>query len=400
MTSDLPAILGGRPVRPEGPPAWPGAQPQARSGLLRALDDGSWGKYHGPNVPQFARQLAQDHNLPHALPCASGTAAMELALRGVGVGPGDEVILAAYDFRANLQNVLLLGAVPVLVDVLESNFQLDVTQVDAAISPATRAVIASHLHRGVVDMPALAQVTGARGVALIEDAAQAPLARIHGRPAGCWGNVAILSFGGSKLVTAGRGGAVLTGSDAVAQRIRLHVQRGNEAYPLSEVQAAVLIPQWQALEAANARRHAAAEWLIERLAPLGVLEAFTNAAENCVPGCYKLGFRYRASACRGLPRDLFAAAMRAEGVALDPGFRALHKSHSSRRFRAVGPLPRAGSADEAVVTLHHPVLLEGQPVLEQVIEACRKVQRHAEQIARSAANLPLPGNAESFEAMT
>jgi dTDP-4-amino-4,6-dideoxygalactose transaminase len=398
MTSDFPAILGGRPVRPEGPPAWPGILPLARAALLHALDDGSWGRYHGPNVPRLARQLAQDHNLAHALPCASGTAAMELALRGVGVGPGDEVILSAYDFRANLQNVLLLGAVPVLVDVLEASFQLDVAQVEAAIGPATRAVIASHLHRGVVDMPALARVTGARGVALIEDAAQAPLARIHGRVAGGWGDASILSFGGSKLVTAGRGGAVLTGSDAVAQRIRLHVQRGNEAYPLSELQAAALLPQWQALETANARRHAAAEWLIERLAPLGVLEAFSSPAGHCVPGCYKLGFRYHAGACGGLPRELFAAAVRAEGVALDPGFRALHKSHSSRRYRAFGPLPGASGADQAVLTLHHPVLLEAQHALEQVIEACRKVQRHAGQIARCAANLPLPGDAGFFEA--
>src|SRR5258708_29563816 len=92
-----------------------------------------------------------------------------------------------------------------------------------------------------------------------------PGARIYGRLAGTWGDAGILRFGGRKLVTAGRGGAVLTSRADVAQRIRLYTQRGNDAYPMSELQAAVIIPQWVRLERANARRTEAVAWLSERL---------------------------------------------------------------------------------------------------------------------------------------
>ena len=78
---------------------------------------------------------------------------MELALRGVGVSPGDEVILAGYDFKANFQNILCLGAVPVLIDLLPNTWQLDPDQIDIAITPKTRAIIASHLHGGFVEIP-------------------------------------------------------------------------------------------------------------------------------------------------------------------------------------------------------------------------------------------------------
>jgi dTDP-4-amino-4,6-dideoxygalactose transaminase len=106
------------------------------------------------------------------------------------------------------------------------------------------------------------------------------------------------------------------------------------------------------------------------------LRIFQNAAHDVEPGHYKLGLQYSPTAFNGLSRDDFAAAMRAEGVALDPGFRALHLIHSSRRFRKVGDLPNATDADARVLTLHHPVLLESEDTLDRVIEAIRKVQRH------------------------
>ena len=90
---------------------------QVRSVLQRLAESGDWGRYHGPNAPELCRRLADDHKVEHTLLCSSGTAAVELALRGLVVGPGHEVILAGYDFKSNFQNILCLGAVPVLVDL-------------------------------------------------------------------------------------------------------------------------------------------------------------------------------------------------------------------------------------------------------------------------------------------
>jgi dTDP-4-amino-4,6-dideoxygalactose transaminase len=385
----IPAILGGTPLRPAGPPDWPGQNADVAERVSRMLADGSWGKYHGPQVAELTDLLAATHSVPHVLPCASGTAAVELALRGAKVGPGDEVVLAAYDFQGNFGDVLAVGATPVLVDVLPENWNLDAALLLSAIASQTRAMIVTHLHGGVVDMPAVMEVARARGITVIEDAAQMPGARIHGRMAGTWGDAGILSFGGSKLVSAGRGGAVLTARDDLAQRIRLYTQRGNEAYPISELQAAVAIPQWRDLERANAHRAESAAWLIERLEQCPGLRAFRNADSDSRPGYYKLGFQYDPAAFSGLGRAQFARSVRAEGIALDPGFRALHKTHSARRFRAAGDLACATRADAGVLTLHHPVLGESEQELAQIVAAVQRVRQFAAEI-QSALEKNLP----------
>ena len=218
---------------------------------------GEWGRYHGPHVPELCRRLAEFHQVAHVLLCSSGTAAVELALRGVGVDSGDEVILAAYDFKANFQNILCVGAIPVLIDVQPETWQLDVAGLESAMSKRTRAIVISHLHGGVVATHEVRQFADAHRIAVIEDACQSPGAFIHGRRAGTWGDVGILSFGGSKLLTAGRGGALLTTRPEIAERIKRYVQRGNDAYPLSELQAAVLRPQLEQLDERNGRRQSA-----------------------------------------------------------------------------------------------------------------------------------------------
>src|SRR5439155_13714733 len=148
--------------------------------------------------------------VPHALACGSGTFAVELALRALKVQPGDEVALAAYDYPGNFLTLHALGARPVLVDVSPGNAVLDVTQLAAALTPEVRAVIVSHLHGGLAPMRAITELVRSRGVAVVEDACQCPGAVVEGRPTGAWGDAGVLSFGGSKLLTAGRGGAILT----------------------------------------------------------------------------------------------------------------------------------------------------------------------------------------------
>ena len=375
--SDLPAILGGTPVRPVGPPIWPCPDSDVEAALLSTLADGSWGKYHGPHVARLSRLLAEYHRTAHVVLCSSGTAAVELALRGLGVGPGDEVILAAYDFKGNFQDVLAVGATPVLVDVCDDNWNIDPARIVESLRPRTKAIVVSHLHGCVVEMPEVLRIAREHNLGVVEDAAQMPAARINGRIAGTWGDAGILSFGGSKLVTAGRGGAVLTGRDDVAQRIKLYTQRGNDAYPLSELQAAVVIPQWERLDVANARRTLAVAWLLERLASMSGLKPFCNQPADSRPGFYKLGFQYDSAAFAGLSRDAFANAVRAEGVALDAGFRALHKTHSTRRFRSADHLANATRTDERMLTLHHPVLLGTEHDLQEVVVAIERVHRHA-----------------------
>jgi dTDP-4-amino-4,6-dideoxygalactose transaminase len=376
----LPAILGGVPIRPEGPPDWPPADDAVRAALEAAWRDGSWGKYDGGHVRRLQERLAAEYGLEHVLACGSGTFAVELALRALAVGPGDEVVLAAYDYGGNFLAVHAVGARPVLVDVAADNWNLDQSHLAASLGPATRAVIVSHLHGGLVPMREVMEECAGRGVPVVEDAAQAPGATVQGRRAGCWGDAGVLSFGGSKLLSAGRGGALLTRRRDVYQRARLALARGNNLLcPLSELQAVVLMPQLDQLPTRHARRAAAASLLTRLLAGLPGLTLLCNRVAGD-PAYYKVGFRYE-SECFGLPRARLVAAARAEGIALDEGFRALHVGRAPGRYRAAGPLGEAERAGAGALVLHHPVLLGDDAAVVQVADALRRLHAHADHLA-------------------
>ena len=354
--------------------------------MRQFVDSGDWGRYHGPHVPDLMRRLAEFHEVDQALVCCSGTSAVELALRGVGVQTGDEVVLAAYDFKANFQNVLHLGAMPVLIDLDPVTWQMNVSQIEPALSAKTRAIVVSHLHGGVVDIAQVRKIIQSRPIAVVEDACQNPGAMVFGRRAGSSGDVGVVSFGGSKLWTAGRGGAILTSRPEIAERIKRHVLRGNDAYPLSEIQAAILRPQVDELDSLNERRRSAVVWLCSQLQAVGGLTPLQLPTDNIIPAYYKLGFHYDSAAFGGLSREQFVAAMHAEGIAMDPGFRSNHLIHGSRRFRAVGALEQATRADAAMVTLYHPVLLEEPTAIEEVVSAIRKVQAFSAEIMSLGSN--------------
>lgn len=380
--NDRLALLGGSPVRPEGFPSGPEADPDILASVHEALRTGAWARYHGPGCERLADLMAHDLRSQHVLLCCSGTAAIELALRGCGIGPGDEVLLAAYDFKGNFQDVLAVGAVPVLVDPGADDWQLRVEHLDQACSSNTKAVLASHLHGGAVDMPRLMEWARARKLWVIEDACQTPAASLFDRPAGTWGDVGVVSFGGSKLLSAGRGGALFTNRPEIAQRVRIFTQRGNDAYPLSELQAAVLIPQWLRLPTQRAVRHSAADALRPLLRG-SVLEPFVDREPERGPMAdfYKLGLRYQPERLPGVSREVCCRALRAEGIPIDLGFRALHATHASRRFRSPTPLPVATVADATSVVLHHSWLSLGPDGARTFVAALDKVTAAATELA-------------------
>jgi len=371
------AIQGGPPAFPEGPPAWPLDDQDVRDALAQAGRDGSWGRYHGPHVERLEGLLAHLHQVPQALTCCSGTVAVELALRGLKIGPGDEVLLAAYDFAGNFRCIEAVGARPVLVDVDPHTWCLAANEAAAAMTSATRAMIVSHLHGGSADMRALCEIAAERGARVVEDACQAPGAIIQGRPAGTWGDVGVLSFGGSKLLTAGRGGALLTRQADVHQRIKIHCERGNHAFPLSELQAAVLVPQTEKLEARNVTRDARARQLLAACQQIPALAPVALPAAGDRASYYKLAWRYDPAEGGNWPRSQFVAAMQAEGVAMDVGFRGFLRRVS--RCRSAGTLENARAAVEQTVLLHHPVLHEDEATIERVAGAISKVVNWARQ---------------------
>ena len=249
------------PLFPNGPPEWPLQDEAVLQALHKAWADGSWGRYAGPHSEQLERTLQEIFCVDETILCASGTIAVELALRSGAIGNGDRVAIAAYDFPGNFRAIESAGARPVLFDIHADTWCLDEEQLanslreDAANPNRLKAIIVSHMHGGLANMPKVMQLAAQHGLHVVEDACQVPGATIEGQPAGSWGHAGVLSFGGSKLLTAGRGGAVLTQDPTLHQRMRVFSERGNSAFPLSELQAAVLLPQLKQLVVRNKVRN-------------------------------------------------------------------------------------------------------------------------------------------------
>ncbi len=366
----MPSADTDKPFADEPSYEWPITDMAIREVFAAMLADGSWGRYHGPHCDAFRSALAEYHQVDHAILCCSGTAAVELALRSVAVGQGDEVILSAYDFKANFVNVLTLGAIPVLVDTIANTPVIDIEQLAAAVSDRTKAIVVSHLHGSLAPMQAICDFAKDRNIAVIEDACQSPGAIIDGRRAGTIGDVGVLSFGGSKLLTAGRGGAILTSDATIAQRIKLHTQRGNEAYPLSEMQAAVLLPQLKQLDARNLdRAEKAAQFFaafetFESLRPAILSDLSPNGTQQRA-AYYKTAFLLPPGSSDSR-RERLCVAARQAGIPLDPAFAALHLIHSQRRFRAIGSLENATELHRRLTVLHHTAYLRSPSELSSM----------------------------------
>ncbi len=345
---------------------WPLPDDAVRAALEGCFADGSWGRYHGPQTERLREALAAMHGVDHVRLASSGTVAVELAVRGLKVTAEHEVILAGYDFAGNFRAIEAIGARPVLVDIDPRTWCLDPAELGAAVGPKTRAIVVSHLHGGLADMPQIMSIASQHGIGVVEDACQSPGAMLDGRMAGSWGDVGVLSFGGSKLLTAGRGGALLTRHADVQQRIKIFAQRGNDAFPLSELQAAVLVPQLIRLEQRNRMRRASVDRILAAMAPYRLLEPLHIRATDW-PSFYKLGWLLDGKqGSKAGDRDAFLTAAQAQRIPIAAGFRGF-SLRSSRRCRVVGDLTHSAAAARQTVVLHHPVLLADDDEIDRMI---------------------------------
>ncbi|GLY05284.1 MULTISPECIES: DegT/DnrJ/EryC1/StrS family aminotransferase [Actinoplanes] len=227
----------------------------------------------GAEVAAFEREYAVFGGVPHCVGVANGTDALELALRAAGVGPGDEVILPANTFVATAEAVVRAGADVVLVDIDPRTYLIDVAAARAAVTPLTRAIVPVHLFG---QMAPVEELTGFPGVVVVEDAAQSQGATRHGRGAGADGIASTSFYPGKNLGAYGDAGAVVTGDEVLATRVRtLGSHGGLRKYHHDEIgvnsrldglQAVVLRAKLSRLAAWNERRRAAAARYDELLA--------------------------------------------------------------------------------------------------------------------------------------
>lgn len=237
---------------------------------------------NGPQVHAFQQELEEYLGVKHVIPCANGTDALQIAMMGLGLKPGDEVITADFTFAATVEVIALLGLTPVLVDVKPRSFNIDVDAVKAAITPKTKAIVPVHLFGQVAEMRELMKLAEEHNLYVIEDNAQAIGANYTledgtKTKAGAIGHVGSTSFFPSKNLGAyGDGGAIFTNDDDLAHTLRGIVNHGMyERYHhdvvgvnsrLDSIQAAVLRAKLPQLDAYNAKRREAARKYSARLA--------------------------------------------------------------------------------------------------------------------------------------
>ncbi|QDA56849.1 DegT/DnrJ/EryC1/StrS family aminotransferase [Thermomonas aquatica] len=212
-----------------------------------------WGERCYEYIERFERLFKQHLGVRHAIATSSATGALHMGMAGLGIGPGDEVILADINWIASVVPIVHLGAKPVLVDVLPDSWCIDPAAVEAAITSRTKAILAVHLYGNLCDIDALAAIADRHGLHLIEDAAEAIGSAWHGRRAGSMGAFGAFSFHGTKTITTGEGGLFVTDDDALYERVLTLSNHGRARgetrqfwperigfkYKMSNVQAAI-----------------------------------------------------------------------------------------------------------------------------------------------------------------
>jgi len=214
----------------------------------------------GAKTREFERRLAELHGTKYALATSNCTGALIIAMKALGIGPGDEVIVPSFTFIASVSSVRLAGATPVLVDVDAQTLNIDPLAAERAITPRTKAIIPVHLYGQAADMEAIMAVAARHGLPVIEDAAQGLAVKFQGRPVGSFGEIGCLSFFTDKSITLGEGGAVLTSSDRLYEELLMlkndgRLERGMYCHDrvgynlrITELQGAVGVAQLGKLE--------------------------------------------------------------------------------------------------------------------------------------------------------
>jgi dTDP-4-amino-4,6-dideoxygalactose transaminase len=410
------AIDGGPAVRNAPFPTWPVWDERDERAVLDALRSGKWGAHAGSRVAEFGRRFATFQQAGHAVCVTNGTAALEVALRAVGVGPLDEVIIPPYTFVATATAVLSIGAIPVFCDILPDTYLIDAADAERRVTPRTRAIVPVHIAGQPADLDAVGAVAGRHGLKVVEDAAQAHGAAWQGRRVGAIGDAGTFSFQSSKNLNAGEGGVVLTDDRAVAERAWSLANVGRIPdgawyqhevmgfnLRLTELQGALLLAQMERLPEQFERRERNARLLDRELSRVPGITP--QARDERVTGHahHLYLFRYDGDAFGERPREWFLRALRAEGIPCSPGYTTpLYRMNAvrdeRRKWATVArdsgrPVAVPETADEEAlpvteracaaegVWLTQNVLLGSEADMAQIVEAVAKVQRLAPAVA-------------------
>jgi dTDP-4-amino-4,6-dideoxygalactose transaminase len=394
--ANLPAIEGGTPVRAEALPFFrPSHGEEEIAAVVETLRSG-WLTI-GPRTQEFRAAFLDHLGLSHGQPLNSCTSALFMALKLLGVGPGDEVITTPNTFAASVNVIHHVGATPVLADIEPETRGLDPARVAAAIGERTKCILAVHYGGQPCLIEALAQLAAERGLLLVEDAAHSFGAEAGGRPTGGFGDAGAFSFYVTKNLSTGEGGFLSCKSAALEEEIALgslhgmdsgawkrysdkgswyyEIQRFGYKFNMTDIQAALGLVQLSRADERREKRTRAAERYLERLADEPALELPRTRAD-ALNSWHLFVPRLRDGAL-GIGRDRFLDALGAEGISPSLHFIPVHHHPVHAEFFGDlrESLPESEAFYRGCFSLPlFPGITDGE--IDQTCEALGKLLRH------------------------
>lgn len=401
------ALRGGEKTKSKPFPLWPHYDERELEALRAVLESRLWWRTPGTQTLRFEQAFAQAHGARYGVAVTNGTHAIEVALGALGISYGDEVIVPDFTFIATASAVLAVGALPVLVDIDPHTYNIDPVQVEAAITPRTKAIIVVHMGGLPVDMDALLELSQRYNLPIIEDSSHAHGSEWKGRRIGALGAAGTFSFQASKTMTAGEGGIVITNDPEIERLSRSISDCGRmpghqfyehfiyaSNYRLSEWQGAVLNVQLERMDEQTSRRHYNACLLDSILSEIDGITPQKHDERCTRNGHYLYMFHCDVRAFQGVPLSRFIEALNAEGVptqATYPPLHALEVFRSGAYKKRVppgmpedalrhAPFPNSAMVMREVVCLPQAVLLGDEEDMREIGAAIRKIQAHAQEL--------------------
>lgn len=379
-------------------PKWPISDEKEEQALKEVLQSVDWWRNAGSQVKAFEEEFAKYQGSKGGISISNGTVAIEVALKALGIGEGDEVIVPDFTFYSTVSAVLAVKAIPVIVDVKEDTYCVDADKIKEAITHKTKAVIAVHMAGNVCDMDDINEVASQYNIAVIEDSSHAHGSVWKGRGAGSIGTLGTFSFQNAKLMTSGEGGIVLANDEEMLNRLLLeancgraekdtnyqHVLIGTNAR-LSEFQGAVLRVQLGRLDEQIAVREKNYQYLCELLNDIEGIQMQKISDDMSVNPHYMIMFYYDKEAFHGAERAEFVAYLKSKGIPCNCSYEFLHKlpvfkTLPADSWRMVASEVKDGEkhcknseriSDEAVC-LNHNILLGDKKLVEEIVNIIKE----------------------------
>jgi dTDP-4-amino-4,6-dideoxygalactose transaminase len=403
------ALNGGKKSKQKSFPVWPQYDDAERKALQDVLDSRVWWRTPGTRTLAFEQEFAKFHGAKHGLAVTNGTAALEVSMSGIGIMPGDEVIIPDYTFVATASAVLYAGAMPVTVDVSPDTYCLDPKLAEAAINSRTKAIIAVHMGGHPADLDALGDLAKRKGIALVEDSSHAHATEWKGKRVGSQGTAGTFSFQASKLMTAGEGGIIVSNDDAFEKQARSVHDCGrmpgewfyshyinSSNYRLSEWQGAVLSVQLKRLDEQTQRRHENAGLLDQLLAQIPGITPQKLDPRCTRNGHYAYIFHVNSKQFAGVTTEKLIQAINAEGIPNQASYPPVHAldvfQNGDYRKRLCGSqatephaflkasYPHTHRAAFETIWIPQPALLGDQEDMHEIAAALEKVQKFAKEL--------------------